>query len=87
MKKSIKLELIRIGNSKGLRLPSWLIDTLGFEKTINVVIGETELVLSPEKKKREGWDQSFQKMAKNSDDILLDQEFVESEWDKEEWAW
>ena len=87
MKKSIKLELIRIGNSKGLRLPSWLIETLGFEKTINVVIAKDQLILSPDKKKREGWDQSFQRMAKNSDDVLLDKEFIENDWDKEDWTW
>ncbi len=37
-------------------------------------------------KTREGWNESFCRMAKNNDDKLLDAETIStSNWDKKEW--
>ncbi len=37
---------------------------------------------------RQGWEEHFQRMAENGDDVLLDADvFALTEWDEAEWEW
>ena len=37
---------------------------------------------------REGWDEHFQRMAKNGDDRLLDEaDALPTQWESEKWQW
>lgn len=85
MKRDLKVDLIKIGNSKGIRLPSWLIDTVGFGKTINMHIENNKVVLSPDTSTRESWDQAFEKASKEEEMIIDDS--LGNAWDNEEWTW
>ncbi|MBJ6800324.1 hypothetical protein [Geomonas propionica] len=35
---------------------------------------------------REGWEEKFRLMAEQGDDNLLDEDFVQTKWDEEEWV-
>ena len=83
----MKFKLTKIGNSKGIRIPSSLIEACGFEDFIDVQIDEGKLILSSTKSARKNWKEAFQKMAENHDDELLDTDLIESEWDNKEWTW
>lgn len=87
------LDLIKIGNSQGIRIPKSLIEACGFKKTISVEIREGKLILQakqiePKKVFRKDWDKAFKKAQKNQKDDF-ENEFLdfENDWDNEEWTW
>lgn len=83
----MKLPLVQIGNSWGIRIPKALIEQCKFKKGVEVTVVNGNLLLSSLKSPREGWEDSFKKMAAANDDRLLDQDSTESNFDKDEWEW
>lgn len=85
----MKTKLVRIGNSQGVRIPKPIIEEIGLSIEIEMILEENQIILRPSEDTRNGWDQSFEQMAKNQDDILLDKEEIKkpSQWDKSEWTW
>jgi antitoxin MazE len=83
----MKVELIKIGNSRGIRISKPIIEQCGFGKDVELEISGNSLIVSPSRGRREGWDKAFKVMQKNGDDELLDDDMVESKFDSEEWMW
>ena len=83
----MKVNLIPIGNSKGIRIPRSVIKACGFGDQIEMRVGEGEVVLTRARGLREGWGQAFEKMAAAGDDAPLVAEQPEHRWDDEEWTW
>lgn len=85
----MKTKLIRIGNSRGVRIPKPLIEQSGLSEVIELTVKDNEIVLRSADGPRKDWDQSFQKMAEQGDDRLLDEDFADAsgEWDESEWTW
>lgn len=86
---ALKTKVIRIGNSKGVRIPKALIEESGITDEIEMILRDNEIVLRSVESIRKEWEASFQKMAEQGDDALLDQEELEkpSQWDDSEWTW
>ena len=80
--------LIKIGNSQGVRLPKTLLEASGITGPIEILLDKGQIIIRPvhEQVRREGWSKSFQEMAANKDDQLLDME-IETSWDEQEWEW
>ncbi|MHB0875186.1 MAG: AbrB/MazE/SpoVT family DNA-binding domain-containing protein, partial [Anaerolineae bacterium] len=70
----IRTHIVRIGNSRGVRIPKPLLDQLGLEDEIELLPGADGLLLRPVKHPRAGWDEQFARMAAEGDDELLDAE-------------
>ena len=85
----MKTKIIRIGNSQGVRIPKPLIEESGITEEIEMILRDNEIVLRSAETIRKDWGASFEKMAKEEDDALLDQETIEktSDWDEGEWTW
>ncbi len=85
----MRTKVIRIGNSRGIRIPSHILEQSGLKGEVELEVKENQLILKPISKVREDWDKAFQSMSGNKDDVLLDKESLEnqSSWDKEEWEW
>ena len=85
----MKTKIIRIGNSQGVRIPKPLIEESGITEEIEMILRDNEIVLRSAKTIRKDWEASFEKMAEQGDDALLDQEDIEkpSDWDEAEWTW
>lgn len=85
----MKAKVIKIGNSRGIRIPKSLIDESGLKSEVELEVNDGQIIIKPVSKSRENWEASFKKMAKNEDDILLDSETLlnQSKWDEEEWEW
>jgi antitoxin MazE len=68
------MQLIDIGNSKGIRLPKNIISKYHFENGIELVESDNHIKLVPLRKKlREGWNSFFMKHCENIEsDIDLD---------------
>ncbi|MFA6915044.1 MAG: AbrB/MazE/SpoVT family DNA-binding domain-containing protein [Parachlamydiales bacterium] len=82
------VHIIHIGNSFGVRIPKTIIQELGFKENMDLVFKVTEdgLLISPEKKAREGWEQEFKSSKKKIKKPSLLSEFP-NEFDKDEWKW
>ncbi len=81
----MRAPIIKIGNSRGLRLPKPIIEQCGFENEVEIEVRNNEVIIRPVKKPRHNWEEAFKKMAKKRDDQLI--EFPNSHWDEEEWEW
>lgn len=82
----VHTQIVKIGNSRGVRLPKLLIEQMGFTKDVEIVVQRGQLVLRPVTRPRHGWDEQFRAMAKHGADKLID-EPVSTQWDRSEWKW
>lgn len=83
----MQIDIINIGNSKGLRLPKGILKQCGIEQTVNVKVQDHTLIITPCSPLRKGWQEAFQKMASCEDDCLLDEDHSITLWDETEWQW
>lgn len=81
----MRVNLVRIGNSQGIRIPKPLLDQCAFGAEAELVVREGSLVITPVSPVRAGWDQAFGSVASRDDEILLDG--ATSAFDGEEWEW
>lgn len=84
----MKATLVRIGNSRGIRLPKPVIEQCGFENQVEMEVHHHELVIRSASKPREGWASAFARMSECGDDEILDRVAeAGTTWDEEEWEW
>ncbi len=82
----IRTPLIRIGNSRGIRLPKLIIEQLNLETEVELCLEDDRLIIHSPSKVRQGWEAQFHAMAEWGDDRLLD-DAVATNWDETEWEW
>lgn len=80
----MEISVINIGNSKGIRLPKFILEKYNIQDTIELSLESNQIVLKPIHQARKDWDQSFKMMAESNDDQLLIDDVL-SEEDFEEW--
>lgn len=83
----MKAQLIRIGNSQGVRIPKAVIDQCRLEGEVEMTVRDNVLVIAAARGCREGWDEAFARMAEAGDDTALIPDHVRSRWDDTEWRW
>ena len=82
----MRAQIIRIGNSQGIRIPKTMLEQVGFKEDVELEVKKDQIIIKAAKKVREGWGKAFQEMANRGDDKLLDEE-ISNKWDEEEWQW
>jgi antitoxin MazE len=66
------ISVVQIGNSKGIRIPKYVLEELNIQDAVDLRITDDHLVVSPIKKKpRSGWDEAFRTMHDQGDDKQL----------------
>ena len=84
----MKTNLVRIGNSRGIRIPKPVIEQCGLGGEVEMVVHNNELVIRSSTCAREGWRGAFAHMSELGDDELLDRVAeTPTTWDTEEWEW
>ncbi len=83
---TIRTQIVKIGNSRGIRIPKVLIDQLGLEQEVEISVQRDQLVIRPTLKPRHDWEEQFKAMAERGDDQLLDAP-TPTQWDQDEWQW
>lgn len=84
----MKASIIKIGNSRGIRIPKPILKQCGFDDEVELEVRDNELIIRSPHKVREGWDQAFQSMSYHGDDQLLDEfERNSTSWDETNWEW
>ncbi len=82
----MKARLVRIGNSRGVRLPKPLIEQAGLTEEVELVVREGEIAIMRSTTQRQGWSAAAQKLAARDDEQPVD-EPVPTRFDTEEWEW
>jgi antitoxin MazE len=82
----MQLDIIKIGNSKGIRLPLAVLKQCGIDSKVELEIKDNCIMIKPVKTPRQGWAEAFELMHKNGDDSLLVPEEIDDEtledWDE-----
>jgi antitoxin MazE len=87
MRLQVKAKIVRIGNSRGVRLPKPLIEQCGLEGEVELHVRGRTLLIEAARRARDGWEKAFAEMAARCDDALLEPESAASTWDRTEWRW
>jgi antitoxin MazE len=86
-RKNMQINLIQIGNSRGVRLPQNIIKQCGFADTVEAELVDHCLVLKASNKARRNWEKIFMVETdaedKERDEVLV----MQHAWDEEEWQW
>jgi antitoxin MazE len=80
----MEIPVIKIGNSKGIRLSKTLLEKYNITDKVTLVMDKDQIRIMPVRKPREGWEEAFQTMASVGDDNLLMPDVFEDEG-FEEW--
>jgi len=83
----VKTALVRIGNSRGIRIPKPLIEQLGFESEVELLIENNQLIIRREERPRAGWAESFRAGGTPEKQELLLEGVAPNRFDEEEWEW
>ena len=83
----MKIKLISIGNSKGIRIPSSVIKQCGLGDELEMRVENGVIMLAPVRGVRAGWGAAFEKMAAVGDDASLVPDGLENDFDAEGWTW
>ncbi len=83
----MKVKLISIGNSKGIRIPSSIIRQCGLGDKLEMSVENGVIVLAPVRSVREGWSAAFEKTVAAGDDAPLVPDALENDFDAEDWTW
>ena len=82
----VKSKIVRIGNSKGVRLPKPLLEQVGLVDEVDLEVRDGELVISPSNPVRAGWREAAALLAQRQEDEPLDAP-TPTRFDAEEWEW
>lgn len=84
----MKLRLVRIGNSRGVRIPKAVLEQCQLDDEMDLEVRGRELILRARPAPRQGWEAAFSSMAAHHDDRLLDGGLgAQTRWDRDEWEW
>ena len=82
----MKTRIIRIGNSRGIRLPKPLIEEAGLQDEVELHVRDGAITIAPISEPRTGWADAARSLSDRGEDVLLD-EPTPTRFDEEEWEW
>jgi len=81
-----RTRIVRIGNSRGLRLPKALIAQAELTDEVELHAEPGRLIVQAVREPRVGWAAAARRMHETGDDQLLD-EPTPTRFDNEDWTW
>lgn len=82
----MKTHLVRIGNSRGVRLPKPLIEQAGLSEEVELRVQEGAIVIARATSPRSGWADAAREARQRHEDRLLEAH-TSTRFDDEEWEW
>ena len=84
----MRTNIIRIGNSQGVRIPKILLEQSRLGTEVELEIENETIVIRSAARSREGWAEKFRLMSESGDETIVDEDLSgPTEWDKDEWEW
>ena len=81
----MKAQIIRIGNSQGVRIPKTLLEDGKLTGEVELELHEDGILIRSLQKPRANWDSAFKAIADGDDDQQLRE--TPTEFEKKEWQW
>lgn len=81
-----KTRIVRIGNSRGIRVPKLLLDQADLPDEVELHAEPGRLVVSAARRPRAGWAAKARSMHSRGDDAPLD-EATPTRFEQTEWRW
>lgn len=82
----MKVNIVSIGNSKGIRIPKSILDQCKFNTEAELEVANNKLIIKPVRKKsRDGWGSACRSMHERNEDALLLDDSLDSEMKTWEW--
>lgn len=82
----MQMDIVKIGNSKGIRLPLAVLKQCGIDSKVELEIKDNCIIIKPVIAPRQGWAEAFELLNNNNDDFLLISEEIDNEtleaWDE-----
>jgi len=82
----MKTKIVRIGNSRGVRIPKPLLEQAGLENEVQLRVVESGIIIEGASSRRVGWSASAEMLSARGDDGLLDAP-VATQFDGSDWEW
>ena len=83
----MKTSMIRIGNSRGVRIPRPIIEQLHLGNEVDMTPERGRLVIQPLHRPRKGWEDTFKGAAKAGEEPGCYEAPSPTRFDREEWEW
>ena len=82
----MKVTIVPIGNSKGIRIPKPILEHCRIKKEVILETEGHKIIIRPARRNaREDWEQSFKKMSEKKDDKLFIDGSIDLHIGKWEW--
>ena len=81
-----KTHIIRIGNSRGIRVPKALLDEAQLPEEVELRAEPGRLVVESAHRPRDGWADAARRMHASGHDRLLDK-MTATRFDERDWKW
>ncbi|HEX6124234.1 MAG TPA: AbrB/MazE/SpoVT family DNA-binding domain-containing protein [Pyrinomonadaceae bacterium] len=81
----MKAQIIRIGNSQGVRIPKTLLEDGKLSGEVELELHEDGILIRSLQKPRANWDAQFRTIADADDDQQVYE--TPTEFEKKEWQW
>jgi antitoxin MazE len=79
------LQVVPIGNSRGIRIPKVILDQCNIGDQIELEVESGRIIIEAVREApRAGWDEAFRSMHEHGDDELLDPDEIDLD---SEWEW
>ncbi len=82
----MKTRIIRIGNSRGIRIPKPLLEQAGLGEEVELRVVDSGIFIERTSRPRAGWSEAASLLHVRGEDGLLD-EPTTTEFDEAEWTW
>lgn len=82
----MKARLVRIGNSRGVRLPKPVIEEAGLSDEVEVRVRDGAVIIRAATRPRSGWAKAAKHARQRGEDRLLE-EPTPTRFDDKEWRW
>lgn len=83
----MKAELVRIGNSRGIRIPKPLIKQCRLGDEVELRVENERIIISSQHLPRQGWAEQFSAAGPSAADERLMSGSASNEFDRKEWNW
>jgi antitoxin MazE len=82
----MRANLIRIGKTRGIRIPEPLLGKAGPRGTVEFLAEKGRLAFRPDRSPRQRWEEAFAATAERGDDGFLPGK-ISNAFDRDEWKW
>ncbi len=80
----METSIVKIGNSKGLRLSKAIIEQYNIQEKVELILEKGRIIVQPIEKPRKNWEKAFKEMRDSNNDQLLISDVFDNE-ESEEW--